>query len=139
MRIAGVLHDIGKIGFSDGLLTNEDTHLSDEFKKEIRMHPTRAAGILEGLDFLGPVVAYVLSHHERMDGKGYPHGLQADEIPLGARILAVADCFDAITTDRPYQQGQEPRQEALNTLRGLAGTALDFKAGGDLRGGHLRR
>ena len=124
MRIAGILHDIGKIGFSDGLLTNEDTHLSDAFKKEIRMHPTRAAGILEGLDFLGPVVAYVLSHHERVDGKGYPHGLLADEIPLGARIIAVADCFDAMTTDRPYQK-DKTEQEALDTLRGLAGSALD--------------
>lgn len=124
VRVAGILHDIGKIGFSDGLLTNGDTHLSDEFKKEIRIHPTRAAGILEGLDFLGPVVAYVLSHHERMDGKGYPHGLLADEIPLGARIIAVADCFDAMTTDRPYKK-DKTEQEALDTLRDLAGSALD--------------
>jgi putative nucleotidyltransferase with HDIG domain len=126
VRTAGVLHDIGKIGFSDGLLTNEDTHLNDEFKKEIREHPVRAAAILEGLDFLGPVVAYVLSHHERMDGQGYPHGLLGDEIPLGARIIAVADCFDAINTDRPYRKGKS-QKDALAVLDGLSGSALDPK------------
>ncbi|ADU61533.1 MAG: HD-GYP domain-containing protein [Desulfarculus sp.] len=124
IRIAGVLHDIGKIGFSDLIFSNEDTQMSEDMLLEIRSHPQWSYDILKNLDFLGPSLEYVYAHHERLDGRGYPRGLMADEIPLGARVLAVADCFDAMTTDRPYQRGKTP-QEALAILGSLAGNALD--------------
>ena len=75
------------------------------------------------MNFLAPVLEYVYCHHERIDGNGYPQGLKADEIPLGAKIIAVADCFDAITTDRPYQK-RKTREEAFEILRKMAGSHL---------------
>ena len=124
ISIAGTLHDIGKIGFSDQVFTNEDTRINEGMLLEIRSHPQWGHDILRNLEFLGPALEYVYDHHERMDGQGYPRGLSGPDIPLGARIIAVADCFDAMTTNRPYQQGKTP-QEALSILGNLAGTALD--------------
>lgn len=124
IRIAGILHDIGKIGFSDVCFSNEDTRINEQMLLEIRSHPQWGYDILRGLDFLGPSLEYVYAHHERMDGQGYPRGLTADQIPLGARIIAVADCFDAMTTNRPYQKGKTP-QEAFEILGHLAGSSLD--------------
>jgi HD-GYP domain-containing protein (c-di-GMP phosphodiesterase class II) len=79
---------------------------------------------LQDLDFLGPALEYVHCHHERPDGKGYPRHLKAEQIPLGARILAVADAFDAMTTDRPYQKGKRP-EVALDILKKGAGEKWD--------------
>lgn len=124
IRIAGILHDIGKIGFSDHVFSNEDTRMNRDMLLEIRSHPQWGYDILRNLDFLGPALDYVYAHHERMDGRGYPRGLEGAAIPLGARILSVVDCFDAMTTDRPYQRGKTP-QEALAILGTLAGPALD--------------
>jgi len=124
IRIAGTLHDIGKIGFSDTIFSNEETRLNGDMMLEIRCHPQWGHDILKDLDFLGASLDYVYSHHERLDGKGYPRGLTADEIPMGARILAVADCFDAMTTDRSYQKGKTP-QDAFTILGELAGPSLD--------------
>ncbi len=124
VEIGGMLHDVGKIAFSDRLFQNEDTEPDPELLSEIRTHPQAGAAILEGLDFLGPAREYVLHHHERPDGKGYPFGLEGSAIPLGARIVSVADVFDAITTDRPYQKGRS-RAAALEVMEGLAGTGLD--------------
>ncbi|MCJ2165461.1 MULTISPECIES: HD domain-containing phosphohydrolase [unclassified Pseudodesulfovibrio] len=124
IRIAGTLHDIGKIGFSDRVFTCEDTPLSRDMIDEIHHHPEWGRDILKNLDFLGPALEYVYAHHELMDGSGYPRGLKGDEIPLGARILCVVDYFDAMTTDRPYQKGR-PLSEAVDTLRSLAGSSLD--------------
>lgn len=124
IRMAGILHDIGKIGFSDKVFSSDATAFNEELLLEIRSHPQWGYDILKHLDFLGPVLEYVYCHHERMDGRGYPRGLMGDEIPLGGRILAVVDCFDAITTNRPYQQGRTP-QEGLAILGTLAGNALD--------------
>jgi putative nucleotidyltransferase with HDIG domain len=123
VRLGGLLHDIGKIGFSDRLFSDEDLSLSHDLWEEIKQHPARGMGILKELDFLAPALDCVLCHHERIDGQGYPQGLKGDEIPLGARIVAVADVYDAITTDRPYQKGRS-RAEALAILRAQAGTAL---------------
>ncbi|MEF2229680.1 MAG: HD domain-containing phosphohydrolase, partial [Pseudodesulfovibrio sp.] len=106
IRIAGTLHDIGKIGFSDTIFSNEDTRINEGMLLEIRSHPQWGHDILRNLEFLGPALDYVYAHHERLDGRGYPRGLEGEEIPLGARILSVADCFDAMTTNRPYQQGK---------------------------------
>lgn len=125
IHTAGVLHDIGKIGFSDKLFCNEDTGKNEAMMLEIRSHPQWGYDILSSLDYLGPVLQYVYAHHERLDGRGYPRGLEGDEIPLGARILSVADCFDAMTTDRPYQRGR-PADVALGVLGEMATSgALD--------------
>lgn len=124
IRIAGVLHDIGKIGFSDQVFSNEDTRMNEGMLLEIRSHPQWGYDILKNLDFLGPALEYMYAHHERLDGQGYPRGLTEEKIPIGARIIAVADCFDAMTTDRPYQRGKTP-QEAFAILAEIAGTALD--------------
>jgi len=124
IRLAGMLHDIGKIGFSDLIFSNEDTDISKDMLLEIRSHPQWGYDILRNLTFLGPALEYVYAHHERLDGNGYPRGLCEDQIPLGARILAVADCFDAMTTDRSYQKGKTP-QEAFAILGKIAGSSLD--------------
>jgi len=125
VRIAGILHDIGKIGFSDRMFCNEDTTNREAMMLEIRSHPQWGYDILSSLDFLGPVLDYVYAHHERLDGRGYPRGLEGEDIPLGARILSVVDCFDAMTTDRPYQRGR-PVEVALGILGGMADAgALD--------------
>jgi len=126
IAIGGLLHDIGKIGFSDAIFQNEDTRPSKEMYEEIKMHPEIGSVILESLDFLGKAREYVLYHHERLDGTGYPFGLKGDEIPLGAQVLAVADCFDAITTDRKYQKGVS-REEGFAILRKLAQSALSAR------------
>ena len=127
VRLAGILHDIGKIGFSDALFEPHDTKNPSEMVKEIISHPTTGADILHDLDFLGPAVEYVYCHHERPDGKGYPRKLKDEDIPLGAKILAVADAFDAMTTDRPYQKGKS-RQTALGILKKNAGTKWDSQS-----------
>ena len=124
IQVAGVLHDIGKIGFSDQVFENADTKVSDEIFAEIRQHPIRTRQILQGLDFLGPAVEYAAAHHEKIDGTGYPEGLAGDQIPLGAKILAVADCFDAITTTRSYQAARST-EKALEILKKISGNHLD--------------
>ncbi|WP_018124274.1 HD-GYP domain-containing protein [Desulfovibrio oxyclinae] len=124
LRVAGLLHDIGKIGFSDRMFRDDDMSPDESMMLEIRSHPQWGFDILAGLEFLGPALEYVHAHHERLDGQGYPRGLAEKEIPLGARIIAVADCFDAITTDRPYQRGRPP-EDAFRILGENSGGALD--------------
>lgn len=124
LRIGAVLHDIGKIGFSDKLFSNEDTRPREEVFREIKKHPASGYHILEGLDFLGPALEYVHAHHERLDGKGYPRGLSGEAIPLGARIVSVADSFDAMTTNRPYHKGSTAL-DAFAKLRKAAGAQFD--------------
>ena len=126
VRLGGILHDIGKIRFSDRLFDPHDAKNPPEVVKEILSHPTTGVEILHDLDFLGPALDYVHCHHERPDGKGYPRHLKDEEIPLGAKILAVADAFDAMTTDRPYQKGKPP-EIALSILEKHAGTKWDKK------------
>jgi putative nucleotidyltransferase with HDIG domain len=124
VRIGGLLHDIGKIALNPQLMKNTGTHLSAAMRAEIHRHPEIGRDFLEGLDVLRPVVECVHYHHERLDGSGYPIGLTADRIPLGARIISVVDCFDALTTDRPYRRRTPPSQ-ALVLLKDLAGSAFD--------------
>jgi len=104
IRRACQLHDLGKIGVHDQILTKPDKLNPDEWE-EIKLHSSKSAEILKPLAFLGEVIILVEQHHERYDGAGYPHGLKGDQIKLGARILAVADSFDAMVTQRPYRQG----------------------------------
>jgi len=121
--IGGLLHDVGKLGLSDRILTNRETRLSVELKREVRRHPQIGAALLKDIDFFEPVVDLVLFHHEREDGKGYPFGLTGREIPPGAKIISISDCFDAVTTDRPYQKRKSIRT-AFDILR--KGCRRDF-------------
>ena len=124
VQLAGLLHDIGKIGFPDYLFQPHEGNTPKEIVREITRHPTTGAEILKDLDFLGTALSYIRYHHERPDGLGYPNRLKDADIPLGAKIIAVADTFDAITTDRPYQKART-FQEALAILRKGAGTKWD--------------
>ncbi len=120
IRVGGVLHDIGKIGFRDRIFSDEDINFSEGMVAEIHKHPEIGVDILKDLTFLGPVFDYVHYHHESLDGTGYPEGLKGEEIPLGAKIISVADCFDAVTTDRPYHKGTT-KEEAFAILRKISG------------------
>ncbi len=124
IQLAGLLHDIGKIGFPDYLFQPHEGDIPKEIVREITRHPTTGAEILKDLDFLGSALSYIRYHHERPDGLGYPNRLKGADIPLGARIIAVADAFDAITTDRPYQKAVT-FQEALGILKEGSGTKWD--------------
>lgn len=126
VRLGGMLHDIGKIGFPDDLFAHHDARLPSKLVKQVIKHPAAGAEILKELDFLGPAVDYVRCHHERLDGKGYPRNLKADQIPLGAQIIAAADVFDAVTTDRPYQKGMT-YQQGLAILRKQVPNKIDAR------------
>lgn len=123
IRLGGLLHDIGKIGLSDRVFNNTDRQLSDDLLTEVRRHPQMGAALLKNFGFPAPIIDYVRYHHEKMDGSGYPLGLRGHQIPLGAKIIRVADCFDAITTDRPYQPHKN-WIEAMAILRQVSGTDL---------------
>ena len=120
IKDAAILHDIGKIGVSDNIL-NKTARLSGEEYDEIKKHPTIGAEIVGKVDFLQRAAEIVRHHHERYDGRGYPDGLSGDKIPIEACILAIADSYDAMTTDRPYR-GALTREEALEEIRTNAGT-----------------
>ncbi|MCQ9208703.1 MAG: HD-GYP domain-containing protein [Omnitrophica bacterium] len=120
---AGILHDIGKIGISDVILHKPDK-LNEEEWAAIKKHPRRATEILEPLKFLTKEKEMICHHHERFDGKGYPDGLKNEEIPLGARILAVADTFDAMNSERPYRKPL-PEEKTISELRDASGSQLD--------------
>jgi diguanylate cyclase (GGDEF)-like protein len=113
IRAAGVLHDIGKLGVADAILKKPGA-LTDEEWTEMRRHPELGARILDHAN-LRDISGWVLAHHERIDGRGYPHGLAGDAIPLEARILAVADAYEAMTADRPYRVslGHDAAREEL--------------------------
>jgi putative nucleotidyltransferase with HDIG domain len=123
LKLSAILHDIGKIGIRDDVLLKNDKLTSDEFKK-IMMHTVYGAEILNHIRQLKSVVPGVKNHHEKYDGSGYPDGLKGDEIPVIARIIAVTDTFDAMTTDRPYRKGLS-FDEAFEELKKMAGTQFD--------------
>ncbi len=123
LRYAGIMHDIGKIGIRDAILGKKG-RLTDEEFELVRQHPVIGENIIEPIDFLQPVRPLVLHHHEWIDGSGYPAGLSGDQIPLGARILAAADTFDAVTSERPYQKAVS-EEEAIGILKRLSCKQLD--------------
>lgn len=120
---AGLLHDIGKLGIPDAILLKPGP-LTPEEKQVMNQHPMMGLDILARVGKLRREAEVLSAHHERMDGHGYPHGLAGEEIPLEARILAVADVFDALVSDRPYRKGM-PREEALRIVVESSGTHLD--------------
>jgi HD-GYP domain-containing protein (c-di-GMP phosphodiesterase class II) len=126
LEVAAILHDIGKIGVSDDVL-NKGGELTDDEFEQMRKHPLVGAEIIEHVPQLQGVVAGILYHHERLDGQGYPMGLAGGDIPLMARIIAVADAFDAMTTDRPYRGGLSADQAIHELEKGL-GTQFDRAA-----------
>lgn len=122
-RYGGILHDIGKIGVGEAILRKPGP-LTNEEAAEMRKHPEIGARIVAPLRLGGVVAPIVRHHHERWDGGGYPDSLAGKAIPLGARIVAVVDAYDAMTTDRPYRRGV-PREVALERLRAAATSQLD--------------
>src|SRR3989475_7236837 len=109
VRVAGRLHDLGKIGTRDAVVNKEGPLTAEEFE-HVKQHVIIGAQILAPLVHLGDIVAMVKSHHERYDGTGYPDGLRGEEVPLGGRIIAAAEVYDALTTARPYQEKMTPEQ-----------------------------
>ncbi len=123
LHIASLLHDIGKIGIPETIL-NKPAVLSDEEYKIIQEHPLKGVAILQPIKKLEQCIAGVKYHHERFDGKGYPEGLSGDKIPLIAAIIAVADSYDAMTTDRPYRPGLS-KESAVSEIKRCAGTQFN--------------
>jgi HD-GYP domain-containing protein (c-di-GMP phosphodiesterase class II) len=126
LRISAQLHDVGKIGIEDHILKKPGALTEEEFEV-MKTHTTKGANILRPVTQLAEMLPGIELHHEALDGRGYPYGLQGDQIPLQARVIAVADTFDALTTNRPYQQAHTPEQ-ALQIIKNIAGKRLDPQA-----------
>jgi HD-GYP domain-containing protein (c-di-GMP phosphodiesterase class II) len=124
IQTAGVLHDIGKVGIPDAIL-GKPGRLTEPERMEISTHPEIGAQILSAQGF-EDIRAWVLAHHERPDGKGYPKGLSDEEIPLEAMILAVADAYEAMTADRPYRASLDDEVACSELLR-CAGKQFDSR------------
>jgi HD-GYP domain-containing protein (c-di-GMP phosphodiesterase class II) len=122
---AAALHDIGKIALPDAILTKAGPLTADEYGV-MKEHTTRGDRILQHLKYLDTARMIIRAHHERYDGRGYPDGLAGEEIPLGARIMAIADSYDAMTSARPYRHAMDP-QDALAEIEVNAGTQFDPK------------
>lgn len=120
---AALLHDIGKIGISDAILLKPGPLTSEE-RLVMETHEGTGYSLLKQIAFLAEAAEIVFTHHERFDGKGYPQGLAGKEIPLGARIFAVVDTFDALTSDRPYRQARSIA-EAREEIQRQSGTQFD--------------
>ena len=123
IRYAGMLHDVGKLGVPTSVLQKRGSLTDDEYAA-VQLHPMRGLDIVREIGFLDEALAGIMHHHERIDGKGYPMGLAGDEIPEFARVLGVADAFDAMTSDRSYR-GARPIPEAIAELRKWAGKQFD--------------
>ncbi|WP_328902233.1 MULTISPECIES: HD-GYP domain-containing protein [unclassified Streptomyces] len=123
LRFAGILHDVGKLGVPTRVL-RKDGPLTPEERRVIELHPEYGHEIVRGIGFLGEARAAILHHHERLDGSGYPYGLSGRGIPECARIVAVADAFDAMTSTRSYRRGR-PVPVAVEELKRCAGTQFD--------------
>ncbi len=129
---AGLLHDLGKIGIPEAVLRKAGP-LTDEEWEIMRQHPVVGARIVSPLEFFSEAALVIRHHHERHDGSGYPDGLRGEGIPIGARIVAVADVFDALTSDRPYRTSLV-REEALRWMENWADRFLDARIVSELLG-----
>ena len=123
LELGAILHDIGKINIPVKILKKTGP-LNEAEWNTMRLHPIAGAKMLEGVDHLMPAIPYVLSHHEWWNGSGYPNGLAGEDIPIEGRLLAIADAFDAMTTDRPYHVGMT-RDEALAEVKRMSGIYFD--------------
>jgi len=123
IRIAAQLHDVGKIGIEDRILKKPGALTPDEYEI-MKTHTTKGAAILRPVEMLKEMIPGIELHHESLDGRGYPHGLKGDEIPLSPRIIMVADCFDAMTTNRPYQAAMDP-EYVVRIINSLVNTKFD--------------
>ncbi len=123
LKAGSLLHDVGKLAVPEHILCKPGP-LTPEETEKMRIHPKIGVEILETINFPFPLTEVVRSHHEKWDGTGYPDRLKGEEIPITARILSVADCYDALTSDRPYRKPLG-REEALRYVRGEAGTSFD--------------
>lgn len=123
LELLSTLHDIGKIGVSD-IIINKPGRLTEEERIQMKKHPEIGYRIAITSKELLPIAEYILCHHERYDGKGYPQGIKGDEIPLLSRIVAVVDSYDAMTEDRPYQKAKT-KEAAIDEIRRNAGTQFD--------------
>ncbi|WP_328927553.1 HD-GYP domain-containing protein [Streptomyces sp. NBC_00190] len=132
VRIAGILHDVGKLGVPTRLL-RKDGPLTPEERRVIELHPEYGHEMVRGIGFLGEARSAILHHHERVDGSGYPYGLTGDQIPVLARVVAVADAFDAMTSTRSYSRAR-PVEAALAELARCAGAQFDPAMVGALTG-----
>ncbi|MGW8061570.1 HD-GYP domain-containing protein [Streptomyces ziwulingensis] len=130
LRFAGILHDVGKLGVPTRLL-RKDGPLTPEERRVIELHPEYGHEMVRGIRFLGEARAAVLHHHERLDGSGYPYGLTGDRIPESARVVAVADAFDAMTSTRSYRRAR-PVAAAVEELQRCAGAQFDPRMVGAL-------
>ncbi len=122
LKLAGRLHDLGKIAIPDRVLQKPGS-LTPHETLQLAHHPELGASLLDGMD-IRPVDVWIRHHHEHWDGSGYPSGLAGEEIPFGSRVILVADAFDAITTDRCYRPASTP-EEAIRELRRAAGIQFD--------------
>ena len=120
---AGILHDLGKIGIDDSIL-NKSGKLNEEEWRVMKSHPRRSLEILEPLKFLSAEKEIILHHHERYAGGGYPDGIKGEDIPVGGRIMAVADAFDAMNSARPYRKPLS-KETILSELKRVSGDQLD--------------
>ncbi len=123
IHLAGLIHDVGKIGIDDSILRKPGSLTFEEFEV-IKAHPEKGVNIVEPLEFMRDTIPIIRHHHERFDGSGYPERLAGHDIPLGARILTVADTFDAITSSRAYRDARSPEM-ALDELRRCCGSQFD--------------
>ena len=124
IKQAAVLHDLGKIGISEKILVKKSRLTKEEFE-EIKKHPQIGVDIIRPIKFLHNIIPLILYHHERWDGKGYPNGLKGEEIPIGARIVAIADVYQALTSNRPYRKAYS-EEETLKIIKKGSGTQFDL-------------
>jgi putative nucleotidyltransferase with HDIG domain len=123
LDVAALLHDIGKLGIPDRLLNKPGPLTPDEYD-HVKLHAIIGADILSAVAFPGPLAVIVRHHHENWDGTGYPDGLRGEAIPIGARVLAIVDCYDALTSDRPYRRAL-PHARAVAMIHERRGTMYD--------------
>lgn len=126
-EIGGFLHDLGKVGVPDAILNKPD-HLTDDEYAVIKTHPTVGGRLLASHPLVDLAIEAVVGHHERPDGKGYPHGIAGEVIPEVARIVSIADAFDAMTSTRPYRKGM-PMEKALIIIGNELGSQFDAQLG----------